>query len=85
MNRKWEVNNVGEGGCACGDLEWKGFVFDVHCHKANCRTCSYGGIHIVKYPKGSFKKAVQIAKRVAISLARSWMLEVSVSKRQRAF
>lgn len=85
MNRKWEVNDVGESGCMCGDMIWKGFAFDVHCHRGNCRGCPYGGIHIVKYPRGKLQNALRIAGSVAKYMEKSWRTDVKVVENVRIY
>ena len=80
MNRKWEKVS-GMDSCMCGYLVWKGFEFDVHCHRSSCKHCQYGGVHIDTYPKGTFKESVRIATRMAKELSKTWFTEVEVYKK----
>jgi hypothetical protein len=80
MNIKWEVWTIGDGGCPCGEAEWKGFRFRIHCWRVGL-CCPFSGVHTQGYPKGQKEKALRLARMIAGKIEKSWTTEVTVSER----
>jgi len=44
VKEEFDTGNIGQSGCACGEVIGDGYKIETHCHRSgNC--CPYAGVH----------------------------------------
>ena len=73
-----KYGTVGSDGCPCGAYDKGGFVFDVHCWRANCQVCDFSGVHIIDYPDGKYAEARKRADTIRRHIKSTWHTDCQI-------